>query len=331
MNKLPRGVHHTKVVRSDGTVRKYWYAFKGGPRIKAEPGTAEFITEYNAVKAALQPDQRRDTLAAVIDDYRASPAFRDLAPSTRRSYEAILLTIDREYGASPLHLLEARGARREFLDWRDRLSARGARTADLHIAVLKRVLSWAVDREILSINKLARAGRLHSGTRRDRIWSEEECQQFISTAGPHLTNSLLLALNTGQRQGDLLKLTWTRYDGTSILIRQQKTGATVTLRVSPSLSSMLDTMPRPAETILTNSRGKPWTSDGFRASWATAMQRAGLATSGLRFHDLRGTFITRAYNLGYTINEIAEASGHSQRDAEAIIRRHYLAAKDMTR
>jgi integrase len=83
-------------------------------------------------------------------------------------------------------------------------------------------------------------------------------------------------------------------------------------------------MPRSAVTILTNSRGLPWTNSGFRASWRHAIKRAGI--KGLTFHDLRGTFITRARALGYSIAEIADASGHSEKDAEAIIRKHYLAA-----
>jgi integrase len=36
---------------------------------------------------------------------------------------------------------------------------------------------------------------------------------------------LLLALWTGQRQGDLLRLPWSAYDGEHIRLRQSKTGA----------------------------------------------------------------------------------------------------------
>jgi hypothetical protein len=35
---------------------------------------------------------------------------------------------------------------------------------------------------------------------------------------------MLLAINTGQRQGDLLRLPWSTYNGAEIKLRQRKTG-----------------------------------------------------------------------------------------------------------
>jgi hypothetical protein len=51
---------------------------------------------------------------------------------------------------------------------------------------------------------------------------------------------LLLALWTGQRQGDLLRLSWSAYDGTHIRLRQSKTGARVALPVGAPLKAALD-------------------------------------------------------------------------------------------
>ncbi|WP_375600265.1 tyrosine-type recombinase/integrase [Devosia sp. Naph2] len=65
--------------------------------------------------------------------------------------------------------------------------------------------------------------------------------------------------------------------------------------------------------------GETWKS-GFRASWRTAVRDAGI--SGATFHDLRGTFITLAYRAGATIKDIAEASGHDEKNVN---RQHYLA------
>jgi|SRR5262245_60581863 len=70
---------------------------------------------------------------------------------------------------------------------------------------------------------------------------------------------------------------------------QQRGGAAIP--VGAPLKAMLDATPRQSPIILVNSEGKPWTSDGFRASWRKACAAAGI--TGVTFNDLRGTAVTR--------------------------------------
>src|SRR6516162_1526429 len=46
-----RGINSYTAKLADGTIRKYWYAWKGGPRLQGEPGTPEFIASYNEAAA----------------------------------------------------------------------------------------------------------------------------------------------------------------------------------------------------------------------------------------------------------------------------------------
>jgi integrase len=87
----------------------------------------------------------------------------------------------------------------------------------------------------------------------------------------------LIALWTGQRQGNLLRLSWSNYDGTHLRLRQGKGGKRVTIPVGAPLKTALDLAKgdrQSATTILVNSYGKPWTEDGFRASWGKAFDKA---------------------------------------------------------
>jgi integrase len=132
----------------------------------------------------------------------------------------------------------------------------------------------------------------------------------------------MLGLWTGQRQGDLLRLPWSAYDGTHIKLKQRKTGARVVVKVGAPLKAALDAAPKRCTIILTNSEGKPWTSDGFRASWGKACKAAGVI--GVTFNDLRGTAVTRLALVGATEAEIATITGHSLRGVRAILDTHYL-------
>lgn len=77
-----------------------------------------------------------------------------------------------------------------------------------------------------------------------------------------------------------------------------------------------------APTILVTSRGTAWTRDGFKTSWRKACAAAGVAD--VTFHDLRGTVVTRLAIAGASPPEIATLTGHSLRDVNAILDRHYL-------
>jgi integrase len=168
-------------------------------------------------------------------------------------------------------------------------------------------------------------GRLYEANRAEKIWQDADINAFCAVASRPLQDALVLALCTGQRQGDLLRLTWAAYDGASLRLRQRKRGAAVTMPVSGTLKALLDARKgrkRGAVTILTNTEGKPWTEDGFRSSWAKAFAKAKLGD--LHFHDLRGTAVTRLALAGCTIPEIAAITGHSPDDAGKILRAHYL-------
>jgi integrase len=210
------------------------------------------------------------------------------------------------------------------MDWRDRLALKSVRQADYAWTVLARVLSWAKNRGKITVNPCEKGGRLYDGTRVDSVWTIEDEAVFLKQAPAHLHLPLLLALWTGQRQGDLLRLTWPAYDGTHIRLRQSKTGARVKVPVGAPLKAALDEAAKIkcSPIILLNSDGRPWTQDGFRASWGKASGKAGI--EAVTFNDLRGTAVTRLALVGSTEAEIATITGHSLRDVRSILDAHYL-------
>ena len=155
-----------------------------------------------------------------------------------------------------------------------------------------------------------------------KIWSVDEEIAFLERAPRHLHLPLTLALWTGQRQGDLLRLPWSAYDGSKITLRQSKTGARVSIPVGSPLKAALDATPKRSTLILVSSDDKPWTPDGFRSSWRKACKNAGI--NGVTFNDLRGTAVTRLALAGCTEAQVASITGHSLRDVRSILDSHYL-------
>jgi integrase len=318
-----KGINSVRKRLADGTIKTFWYAWKGGPRLRGEPGTPEFIASYNEA-AAQKVVPPRGTLLSILQQFQASEDFRGLADSTRRSYVALICRIEKAFADFPLAALTDRRSRGVFLAWRDRIAVgSGRRQADYAWTVLARVLSWAEDRGLVIANPCARGGRLYRGSRAEKVWTKEDEAAFLERAPAHLHLPLLLALWTGQRQGDLLRLPWSAYDGKHIRLRQSKGGKPIVILVGAPLKVALDAAPKRSTIMLTNSEGKPWTSDGFRASWRKACAVAGVRD--VTFHDLRGTAVTRLALVGATEAEIATITGHTLRSVRAILDTHYLA------
>ena len=71
----------------------------------------------------------------------------------------------------------------------------------------------------------------------------------------------------------------------------------------------------------------PVTANGFRLAWERLRNRAGL--SDLRFHDLRHEAISRFFELGLNIPEVAVISGH--KDPRMLFRYTHLKAEELAR
>jgi integrase len=326
LNKMARvrlkGLNTIRRRLASGQVETYYYAWRGGPRLPGKPGSPEFLAAFAAAAQTLKP-KSEETLISLIRLYQKSSDFNGLAERTRQDYNKQLVKIESRFGTFPLAALSEKRARSVFLAWRDDLAIASPRQADYAWSVLTRLLSWSQKRGLIEENPCTKGGRTYRGNRAEKVWTVDDEDALMRVASPQLRLALVLALWTGQRQGDLLRLKWAQYDGQTIRLQQQKTGVRVTIPVSEVLRAALDGVRgQLTENILQNSRGVPWTQNGFSVSWRKACDLAGI--DGLTFHDLRGTAVTRLAMAGATEAEIATLTGHALNDVRAILDAHYL-------
>lgn len=318
------GVHKVTKRHADGSTTVYAYAWRGGPRLNEKPGTPAFHAEYtSALATKKKPPQ--GTLFTLIAEYKASSKFTGRAEVTRSTYLRYLKLIEDEFGSVPIAALSDMRMRGDFMDWRDKMAAT-PRAADLAWTILARVLSVAKDRGRLSVNICERGGRLYAADRTDALWTEDMIATVRETFPAHLRWVFMFALYTGQRRGDLLVLPWSGIEGGRVKLRQKKTGARVSIPIASTLRDEIVGIPKRSPTLLTSSDKQPWTDDGFSASWRKACAKAGI--SGVTFHDVRGTAVTKLAEAGCPVSEIATITGHSLVDAAAILDAHYLSRSD---
>jgi integrase len=319
LSDLPKGVYRHRKRLSTGQTAIY-YTLRGFGTLRPQPGDVDedfapgspaLLRAYLAAVEAPRKARTAGTFQSVSDAWEKSPAFVRLAPRTRLDYFAAKARIDAKWGAYPLAAIEDPKIRPRFLDWRDAMGRTSPRQADAVFGVLRIILEWGRDRGLVAINHATRPKKLYRADRSDKLWLPPQLESFRAVASSEMRLALEIALWTGQRQSDLLRLAWSNYDGTRITLRQGKRHRKVDMPVSANLKAILDSTKRVAVTILTAPNGKPWRVEPkatyFQHHWRAATLAAGL--DGLHFHDLRGTTCTLLAEAGATPSEIAAVLG----------------------
>ncbi len=333
---------HVKPVKrrlASGELATYYYHRVTGKRILGEPGSETFLKNYSFA-GRLEASADPNSIAGLILEFRASGKFDGLRDRTKADYEKHLDAIKTKFGAWEVEAFEDHRVRKDIMEWREKLAKKSRKQADYAMAVLRLLLQWAYDQGKLAINHATRTGKLYTPDRSDKIWGKAEIEALLKKAGEPVKAAFLLALDTGQRQGDLLALLWSAYDGKAITLRQSKGRRKVYLPCTAELRAVLSRLKAAREqrekskkpvaaTILTGQRGRPWTGSGFRTMFDRAKADAGI--DGLTFHDLRGTFVTRASERGATPQEIATITGHSVKEVERILDAYLARTPELAR
>jgi integrase len=335
------GINTVRKRLADGSVRIYHYHRASGLRINGEPGSAGFVASYGEAEKSIRDRHISGSLNALIRGYTLSIEFQQkLAASTQTEYRRMLTAAEAEFGNMPIAALDDPRVRKDFLDWREKVARKsGEREADNRLSAISAMLTWASDRGRIAANHLRGFKRLYHTDRSEIIWLPEHIAGFMKSASLEMQRALIIGLHTGQREGDLLRLAWSSYDGSWIKLRQGKArrggvqGPLVEIPCTAALRRMLDAMERTSPLILTTKTGQSFKKRYFARLWDEAMKAAGLqrvqlpgleAPVDLHFHDLRGTAVTLLSEAGCTQQQVATITGHSLKTVHRILER-YLA------
>ena len=124
---------------------------------------------------------------------------------------------------------------------------------------------------------------------------------------------VMVALHTGCRQGELLRLQWRDVDFGSgtFLVREAKSGESRRVMMNSRVQTVLVGLTGRENSggpIFANVLGKPMDGGGFRKEFGEAVKRAGLEP--FRFHDLCHTFASRLAMSGANDRTLQALLGH---------------------
>lgn len=160
---------------------------------------------------------------------------------------------------------------------------------------------------------LKAAGLVHAPDSRDRRPTPEEIAKLKAHFAEHsrlpMGDIMDFAIATGMRAGEIERIGWADYDPVraTVLIRdrkdpRRKLGNHQRVPLLKAALEVIERQPKGTGAIF------PYQS----ATWSSIFPRACRACGihDLRFHDLRHEGISRLFEMGYQIQEVAMFSGH---------------------
>lgn len=197
---------------------------------------------------------------------------------------------------------------------------------------LKRVKSGTVRRELAILQHCFEVARREWGlplpsnplqqitiphpqkARERRLAGEEACRLIeAATDSPwYLQPLIALAIETGMRRGELLSIRWRDVNlaARTVRILHTKNGHPRTIPLTPKAIAVLEGMNDNDDRVF------PVTPNAVRLAWTRLTKRTHL--EDLRLHDLRHEAVSRFFELGLNLPEVALISGH--RDPRMLFR-----------
>lgn len=197
-------------------------------------------------------------------------------------------------------------------------------TINRYLAALSSVLGWAKEQEWLSINPALGITRRTEPKGRVRFLHDNEREALLkacdASAWPDLGLLVRLALSTGARKGELLRLEWRDIDLVRGVARLgvTKNGDSRVLPLVHVIVERLKARPQPPHGgLLFPSPRLPDRHFQFGKHWYAALREADI--KDFRFHDLRHSCGSYLAMSGASTLEIADVLGHKSLE---VVRRY---------
>jgi integrase len=291
--------------------------FKSAP-LPGLPWSPEFMAAYEAALAnhpRVDPAARHartGTIRALAISYFASPGFTNLADNTRAHLRRLIERFcqHQDQLGRPLGDKSAAGLQRQHVSKIMQVFADRRVYANHLRQGLRALMQHAIAIGVREDDPTVGVKLLKIKTEGFHSWTEDEIAQFERA---HLIGSkerlaFNLLLYTGQRRSDVVRMGPQHVRDGALDVRQDKTGALVSIPIHPELQKALDATSVGHLAFLVTKAGSPFKLGAF-SNWF----RRACATAGLRncpAHGLRKAAARRLAEAGCTPHEISAITGH---------------------
>lgn len=195
-----------------------------------------------------------------------------------------------------------------------------AASADHHPKLLRRMLSMAIEYDLIERNNLSKFALFNHDNKVEHYLDDEQlCKLMVvlrTDANRAVCNIAILLLGTGCRLNEILSAKKSDIDiDNRVLKIAASNSKSKRIRTVPLNDASIDIILKQIEDtkgydwlFVNHQTGKPYTT--IMKVWTRLRNKAGLPH--LRIHDLRHSFASFLVNSGRTLYEVQQILGHSQ-------------------
>ena len=277
------------------------------------------------------------TPVRVLSDYKVKDIlerYRDTVTGKKRSAHTEIYVINAFLREPIANLTLNQISTAHFSRYREaRLKQVKANTLNRQLTIIKHAFDIAMREWDIPLreNPLAKLKRFKVNDARSRRVEPEEWQAIQEAAtvcrNPFVMPLIRLAIETAMRRGELLAMKWEHIDFESrtVLIPVTKNGYSRTIPLTSEAVNILkeiQDMRLNDEEVFSGVTG-----NAANHLWDRIVARANI--KDLHFHDLRHEAISRFFEKGLSLPEVALISGH--RDFRMLFRYTHLKAEDIAK
>lgn len=190
---------------------------------------------------------------------------------------------------------------------------RSLATVNNHLRVLSKILSLAVDADLIDSNPCFRVRKFKPNNRRLRVLSDEEEAGLLAALEESdlIRSIVIIALNTGLRRGEIFSLKWSDVDFQRgrLIVRKTKASKERFVPINTTVRNLLQSLPRLLSDYVFPSPKTIGRLTDIKKGFRKAVDLAGI--ENLHFHDLRHTFATRLADAGIDAYTLMQIMGHA--------------------
>ena len=281
------------------------YFIKDGSckRLPDDSTSAEFFSAYSKCLNTQFKVKAGKTFEDLIQIYLADAQYQRLAPNSKKGYRRALEYFREKIGSVLVLDLRKADVREMLRAFQDR-PAEGNR----HLAVLRLLLEFGCDEEIVEFNVARKVKELPKIRPPRKPWPESMIQKFRDEADISSRVLFELLLGTGQRVSDVINMKWVDIAGGSIRVCQGKTGADLLIPLTENLLEVLKIAPRTSNYIVAGVKGRQLTYSGAHFRLYQVREKIGALAHDN--HALRHTTASRLATIGLSDEDIMAVTGH---------------------